>query len=103
MTERKGLVRLNKTRATMVRRSKRPKPVKAPKNTFALVLEAARERKGLTRSAMAHLCGVAGPVITRIESGRQGAGEATIRRYAKVLGMRVELKLVRKSNKRKRR
>lgn len=44
---------------------------------------------------MARLYGAAPTVITRIESGRCAIGEATIRRYAKALGMRVQLKLVR--------
>jgi len=42
---------------------------------------------------MAALYGASGPVISKIEHGGN-IGEATIRRFAKALGMHVELRLV---------
>jgi transcriptional regulator with XRE-family HTH domain len=72
----------------------RPK-VRPPKNSFAAVLVAARMKKGITRAEMARRYKAAPTVITRLESGRNQLSEATIRRYARALGMRPALNLLR--------
>ena len=64
-----------------------------PSLPFARVLAHARQRLRLSRAEMAALYGASGPVISKIEHGGN-IGEATIRRFAKALGMRVELRLV---------
>lgn len=98
MTEHRGSsLRDKKTLA------KKPRRKKASKDSFAFALAEARRRKGLTPTEMAALYGAAATVISRIESGRCKIGEATICRYAKALGMRVQLKFVRGTRARKRR
>jgi ribosome-binding protein aMBF1 (putative translation factor) len=89
MTEHRGS-RLNKKPP-----SKKPRRRKVTKVSFASVLAEARQRKGLTRAALARLYKAAPTVISRIESGRCKIGEATILRYAKALGLRVQLRLMR--------
>lgn len=82
----------NKTRLPEVTHRRRNRP---PKDAFAFVLSAARRSLGITQTEVAARSKVAPSVIARIESGRSAIGEETIRRYAKVLGMRVVFRLVR--------
>ena len=75
------------------RRSLSKRPTRET-TSFADVLREARIRRGFTRAEMARRYGATPTVISRLESGRGMVGEATIRRYAKALGLRIELKLV---------
>lgn len=65
-------------------------------DAFAKVLVEARQKRGIMPTEMARIYGAAPSVISRIESGRCQLGEATVRRYAKALGLRVQLRLTRK-------
>lgn len=75
-------------------KNKRPKRTRRKPQSFASILRAARLKRGLSSTQLAMLYGAKQPVITRLESGRCSIGEATLQRYAKAHGMRVELRLV---------
>lgn len=66
---------------------------RAPEGSWAAVLCAAREAKGLDRAAMARLLGVHPPQVTRWESGDVEIGESVVRRYATALGLAARLTL----------
>lgn len=59
--------------------------------TFAADLQAARERRKLSRGEVARRMGVGAPQVSRMESGRYKLREDSIRRYAAALGSEVRL------------
>ena len=61
---------------------------------FAVVLRRARIRAGVAQRAMARCLGMERPNISRLECWQEGVSESLIRRWAAVLGYRVELRLV---------
>jgi transcriptional regulator with XRE-family HTH domain len=67
---------------------------------FALLDEVlkARKRAGLTQDEIAARMGTKAPAVARIESGggskRHSPSIATLRRYAKAVGCKLEIKLI---------
>ena len=61
---------------------------------FAVVLRRARIGAGIGQRTMARCLGMEQPSISRLECWQEGVSESLIRRWAAVLGYRVELRLV---------
>jgi ribosome-binding protein aMBF1 (putative translation factor) len=65
---------------------------------YALVKQmlAARERAGLTQEAVAERMGTTKSVVSRLEaSGRHAPSFSTLQKYARAVGCRLAIKLVR--------
>lgn len=70
----------------------------ALKEEYALMKQmlAARERAGLTQEAVAERMGTTKSVVSRLEaSGRHAPSFSTLQRYARAVGCRIAIKLVR--------
>ena len=67
---------------------------------FSLLRELlnARQKAGLSQAEIAKLMGTKAPAITRLESslgsGKHSPSIATLKKYAKALGCRLEIKIV---------
>jgi DNA-binding XRE family transcriptional regulator len=64
---------------------------------YALAREmlAARSRSGLTQEAVAELMGTTKSAVSRLEAGgKQAPSMTTLKKYAHVVGCRLEIKLV---------
>lgn len=72
---------------------------------FALLDEflKARSEAGITQAEVAHRIGTTQSAVARMESGsgKHSPSLATLRKYARALGCRLELKLVNEAHKRK--
>ncbi len=69
-----------------------------PEYTLLKRLLKARKKAGLTQEDVARRMGTKAPAITRLESsllrGRHSPSIATLKKYARVLGCRLDIRLV---------
>jgi ribosome-binding protein aMBF1 (putative translation factor) len=65
-----------------------------PEYALALALIKAREKAGLTQAQVARRMGTTQSVVARIESAQNPPNLKTLERYAKAVGRRIEVKLV---------
>lgn len=61
---------------------------------FARRLQEARKNLGMTQSEVAKLTNIAQADISRIESGRANPTISTLARFAKGLGMEIDIRLI---------
>lgn len=69
-------------------------PAAEPDLPFAVALRRAREDARVSQADMARALGMCQSTLSRMECWADGVRETTVRRYAAVLGCRVELRLV---------
>jgi ribosome-binding protein aMBF1 (putative translation factor) len=65
-----------------------------PEFALARALILARSKAGLTQAQLAKRMGTTQSVVARIESGRNPPNLKTLDKYARALGRRIEVKLV---------
>ena len=65
-----------------------------PEYELALSLMMAREKAGLTQAEVARRMGTTQSVVARIESAQNPPNLRTLERYARAVGRRIEVKLV---------
>ena len=69
-----------------------------PEFTLLKELLRARERSGLTQAEIAKRMGTKPPAVSRLEStlasGKHSPSIATLKKYAKALGCRLEIRLI---------
>ena len=88
-------------KAFLAKAAKRPgfkRAYAALEEEYALVRQmlAARERAGLTQEAVAARMGTTKSVVSRLEaSGRHAPSFSTLQKYARAVGCRLAIKLVR--------